>query len=449
MPRPIGSSCFLPNTKTASSSWWFLYAKNTAVCYSYLYMNNFLKSLFVATTLFLSIFSFTSAEVKSDNLVNIFVFERDNCNFCQLEKVFLNSLLSERKDFNLIYLDVNEVEAKQKFNQLTEFYDIPKATPITLVGNSVFQGFGSDETTGKIIVSALDNFQKGDTIFAFDDYLTTNVTVDSQQDSTCDGEESLSCFVATTPEPEIKIPFIGVINYKDFSLFSMAAILGFVDGFNPCAMWVLLAFLLVLWQIGNKKKMFQVAGLFIFAEALMYWLILNFWFKTWDFVGWDNIVTPAVGLLAVAGGIYFLRRYFKNRNQLVCDVTSAEYHSKTEKKIKDLIKSPLTIVTALGIIGVAFSINIIEFACSVGIPQTFTKVLEINNLSASLDQFYILIYTLFYMVDDFVVFGLALYGFDRFYTVGQKYSNLSSLIGGILMIILGAILIFAPGLLVF
>ncbi|MBU4480272.1 glutaredoxin, partial [Patescibacteria group bacterium] len=262
-------------------------------------------------------------------------------------------------------------------------------------------------------------------------------------------EETLSCSIPVGPESEIKVPLLGVINYKDFSLFSMSVILGFVDGFNPCAMWVLLAFLLVLWQIGNKKKMLQVAGLFILAEGLMYWLILNFWFSAWDFVGWDDIVTPAVGLLAVGGGIYFLRRYFKNRNNLVCDVTSESYHSKTEQKIKNLIKSPLTIITALGIIGVAFSINMIEFACSVGIPQTFTKVLEMNNLGTMTEQLYILIYTFFYMVDDFVVFGLALYGFDKFYTVGLKYSNLSSLIGGVLMIILGAILIFSPSLLIF
>jgi len=176
---------------------------------------------------------------------------------------------------------------------------------------------------------------------------------------------------------------------------------------------------------------------------------LNFWFTTWDFVGLDNVVTPAVGGFAILGGIYFLKRYFTNRKQLVCDVTSEGYKSKTEQRIRDLIKSPMTILTALGIIGIAFSINIIEFACSVGIPQTFTKVLEMNSLNTIAEQFYILIYTLFYMIDDFVLFGLALYGFDKFYTVGQKYSNLSSLIGGILMIILGAILIFAPNLLVF
>jgi len=386
--------------------------------------------------------------ISAEEKVNVYMFGREDCNFCKLEEVFLNKLSKERNDFNLIYLNVDDTETKKKFKQIAEFHNLPKATPITLVGTSIIQGFSSDDLTGKLILEIIDD-HKGKENISLEKYLSEIAGIITQQDSVCDDLEATFCKIEVQQNTEIKIPFIGVINYKDFSLFSMAVILGFVDGFNPCAMWVLLTFLLILWQIGNKKKMFQVAGLFIFAEAVMYWAILNFWFSAWDFIGLDKIVTPAVGILAIGGGIYFLRRYIKNREKLTCDVTSFDYLSKTENKIKDLIKSPLTILTALGIIGVAFSVNMIEFACSVGIPQAFTKVLEINNLSLFMEQFYIMLYTLFYMVDDFIIFGLALYGFEKFYTVGQKYSNLSSLIGGILMIILGALLLFNPSALVF
>ena len=53
---------------------------------------------------------------------------------------------------------------------------------------------------------------------------------------------------------------------------------------------------------------------------------------------------------------------------------------------------------------IAFSVNIVEFACSIGIPQAYTKLLELSDLSFISKQFYVFIYTLFYMVDDFVVF---------------------------------------------
>lgn len=64
----------------------------------------------------------------------------------------------------------------------------------------------------------------------------------------------------------------------------------------------------------------------------------------------------------------------------------------------------MTLGVFVGTIGIAFSVNIIEFACSIGIPQAFTKLLEMSPLTFVAKQAYILVYTLFYMVDDFLVF---------------------------------------------
>jgi hypothetical protein len=103
----------------------------------------------------------------------------------------------------------------------------------------------------------------------------------------------------------------------------------------------------------------------------------------------------------------------------------------------------------LGILGLAFSVNIIEFACSVGIPQTFTKVLDLNYLSFASKQFYNFLYILMYMVDDIVIFGLALYSFDKIGLTTAKYTRFSHFLGGILMVLLGLILLTKPTLLVF
>jgi len=349
--------------------------------------------------------------------IDIYLFEREGCSFCAKEVEFFEKLVQERDDFNLIVVDIAQEGNRQQFDLIIEKYNLSMVTPTTIVGEFIFQGFDSPETTGQKIIDFIEQSKTGE-----------------------------------IPQPEqdfnFRIPFWGVTDLKDFSLFSLSAILGLMDGFNPCAMWVLMTFLLILWQIKDKKKMFQVVSVFLVAETLMYWLILNVWYQTWDFIKLDNIVTPLVGLLALGGGIYFLFRYYRDRGKLVCE-TDIEKQSKTENRIQKLISSPLTILTVLGLVGIAFSVNVVEFACSIGIPQAFTKILEINSVGIFARQFYIALYTVFYMVDDFIVFGLALYGFNKFYTVGQKYSNLSSLIGGILMIILGMMLLFSPNLLVF
>lgn len=121
--------------------------------------------------------------------------------------------------------------------------------------------------------------------------------------------------------------------------------------------------------------------------------------------------------------------------------------AEISQKIKDIANKPFTLLTAIGIIGLALSVNVIEFACSVGIPQTFTKILQINNISFIQRQIYTVVYILGYMIDDFIVFGLALLSVNKLHLT-TKYSKWMNLFGGILMIILGLIMIFKPSWLV-
>lgn len=132
----------------------------------------------------------------------------------------------------------------------------------------------------------------------------------------------------------------------------------------------------------------------------------------------------------------------------MCDITGIEQQSKIINKFKAVVNQPLTIGTIGAIIVIAFSVNVIEFACSIGIPQAYTKILELNALSFLERQWYILVYTFGYMVDDVIVFGLAIWGYGKLEAHGQKYSQMSLLIGGLLMALLGALLVFAPNLLV-
>jgi hypothetical protein len=132
----------------------------------------------------------------------------------------------------------------------------------------------------------------------------------------------------------------------------------------------------------------------------------------------------------------------------VCDITDLDTQAKTINKFQAIIAQPITIASVFAILVIAFSVNVIEFACSVGIPQAYTKILEINMLTTLERQWYILIYTIGYMVDDFIVFGLAIWGYNKLQSHGGKYAQLSLLIGGVLMLILGGILVFNPTLLI-
>jgi len=388
-----------------------------------------------------------SSAICPPGFVRLEVFERQDCSHCKAEKAFLNNLQKERGDLFVVYHDINDPDHKTHFKQLTELEKLPKVTPITIVDSVILQGFDAPETTGKKIRDLIDQ-AKGKKQYTFAEFIAAGGSraVESVG-ATCEiSGEAVQCSTGAV-DYWVKIPFVGPVNVAKYSLPVLSLILGFVDGFNPCAMWVLVLFLTILMEAGSRRRMFEMAGLFIFAEAVMYYLILNVWMTTWDFVGMDDIVTPVVGTVAVAAGCYFLYNFYKA--DTTCKVGSLATKKKTHERIKAYASVPMTFAVALGILGIAFSVNIIEFACSVGIPQTYTKILELNQLSWVGRQFYNAIYIFMYMIDDLVIFILALYSFDKIGLTTHKYTRASHLIGGVLMVILGLILLINPTLLIF
>jgi cytochrome c biogenesis protein CcdA/glutaredoxin len=394
---------------------------------------------------FLVLFAFLVPQsvMAADSEVNIFVFEREDCKHCQ----DLAEFVEAEEDLEVINIDLYKEGNDELFKQIAEKHDLSRVTPTIFIGDTVIQGYADADTTGKLIYQLRDRSGQP-VIESVEEYIEFEglKQAGDYMDSVCDPEGVKPCEVDTSLFYDFKIPIIGKVNLEKWSLPTMSMVLGFIDGFNPCAMWVLVTFLIVLLQVGDKRKMLQIAGLFIVAEAIMYYLILNVWLGVWDFVGLDNVITSIVGTVAIAGGIFFLWEW--KTSDGTCKVTNLKQRQKTTSKIKRIADMKMGVLAVLAIIGLALSVNIIEFACSIGIPQAYTKILDLNGLSFLQTQVYTLLYIIMYMVDDLIVFGLAFYAADKMHLT-TKYSKLCNLIGGILMLVLGALLLFAPEMLVF
>lgn len=402
-----------------------------------------MKKVLIALLLSLSsVFAILSFAQEDGGIVNIEAFVRDNCSHCADEESFFENLSKQRSDFVITYKNIKEEANEKLFNDLTEFENLSKVTPITIVGNTVIVGFSTPETTGEQIISLIDQ-SKGKETYGFEEYIKRGGSGSvSQVWETCADDEVCEIDHSYL----IDVPFFGTIDIGKYSLTAMSVILGFVDGFNPCAMWVLIMFLTFLVETKSRKKMFELAGIFILAETIMYYLIMNVWLTTWNFIKLDNIVTPIVGLVAIGAGTYFL--YDAWVNQGVCKLIGFEQKKKVQSRLKFITTTELTLISFFAILGVAFSVNIIEFACSIGIPQTFTKILDLNMVNGFTKQLYLWLYILFYMIDDFVVFAIAIYSFEKI-GLTTRYAKYAHFIGGALMFVLGLILLLKPEILVF
>lgn len=386
--------------------------------------------------------SYAASSQQSSNKVTVAAFVREGCTHCAAEEEFFKELSLKRKDFSIQYYRLENKSERNVWEKFTNDTNSSKVTPITVIGDKYVIGFDKPETTGKEIIQLIDSTKSR--------RIATDLTRPSLNNSQIKGS-ACSTEQGTVPCSVnksffVNLPLLGRIDAQKYPLLILSALFGFFDGFNPCAMWVLITFLMILIQVGDRKKMFLFAGTFILAEAIMYSLILVVWYKTWDFVRLDTIVTPIVGIVSLIGGLLFLKEWRKK--ELECKITDHKQRKHLRDKISFLASNKFTFITFLSILGIAFSVNIIEFACSIGIPQAFTKILELNKLSLLENGTYIATYILFYMIDDLIVFGIALYGIDKL-ALTTKYSKLSNLIGGIVMLILGLIMIFKPSLILF
>ncbi len=230
---------------------------------------------------------------------------------------------------------------------------------------------------------------------------------------------------------------------KDASIPLVAIILGFIDGFNPCAMWILLFLINMLFRIENKRKAWFLGLLFLFVSGLVYFLSMigiNFVVG----VVAVNWIKKLLAIFILVAGVLNLRKYIKTRKEVAgCTVVDDKKRKKLSKRIKKIIESQSFTFAIFGIVALAVSVNLIELACSLGFPLIFTEILSINDVQGLAKILYLLLYIFFYLIDDIVVFSISMFTLEAT-GITNKYNKLCTFISAIIMIAMGLLLLFKP-----
>lgn len=360
--------------------------------------------------------------LAQQNPIEINFFSSAICPHCAKEQEFLKELKKkypgiEIKEYEMFYTQGNQ----KILNEFYERYNVPDRekgwVPITFTSNRYFIGF--NEQVGEDIENCL--------------------------------KECLGVGGATTQK--IKIPFLGSFDISQMSLPVLTITLGALDGLNPCAMWVLLFLIALLINSRSRKRMWLIGGTFILTSGIVYYLILSAWLNLFLAVSYVNLTRILIGVFALGVGIWQIRNFIKFRPG-VCKVTDGA--PGLGERIKNGLKnhtekiavSPLTLGILGGAILLAFGVNLIEFFCSAGLPAIYTRVLTLNQVSDLGYHLYLLLYTLIFMLDDLIIFSLAVITLSKI-SFTEKYNYWATLIGGILILILGLLLILKPEVLMF
>ncbi|MBQ7240764.1 MAG: hypothetical protein IJS56_04935 [Bacilli bacterium] len=246
-----------------------------------------------------------------------------------------------------------------------------------------------------------------------------------------------------------KVSILGNFNAKSVSLPILSIVLGLVDGFNPCAMWILVFLILMLIEMKDRKKMWILGSAFLLTSALIYLIFMVSWLNVAVILSSIKYVRMAIGLFALVFGIVNVYRFFKLLNDDVgCDVTDAKKRTKIMDSIRKIVSEKSFILSLIGIIVLAAGVNMLELLCSLGIPVVFAQVLALNDLNVMQYMIYILLYLIFFMIDDFIVFFIAMTTL-KVTGISNKYTKWSHLLGGIFMALLGVLMLFKPAWIMF
>lgn len=241
----------------------------------------------------------------------------------------------------------------------------------------------------------------------------------------------------------------GVVSLKDVSLPIFTIILGAVDGFNPCAMWILIFLITMMFSMHDRKRMWILGLTFIFTSGFVYLCFMVSWLGLASFLNSVTLIRFLIASFAVLFGMVNIYRYIKSLNSDVgCDVTDKKKRLKIMERIKKIVNEKSFLLSILGIVLLAFSVNLIELLCSLGIPVMFTNVLAMNELSTLEYTIYIGLYLLFFLIDDILIFVIAMKTL-KIKGISNKYTKYSHLIGGIIMVLLGILMVIKPEWLMF
>ncbi len=374
------------------------------------------------------------------NLVNIYFFYSDTCRHCASEEKLLDEIDKDYDNVKIYRYEISKEDNTQKLENIADLMDTTvSGVPFTVIGGSAYKGYSEEEAREKFIgtVEYYSNYGYVDKVGEFlgVDRLPKYKVVDNQK--------KINEYISEYNNYKLSIPLIGTVDTKKLTLPVIAVLIGLVDGFNPCAMWVLLFLISMLIGMNDKKKMVILGLTFLLSSALIYLLFMVAWINVASLLVSISYIRISIGIIALIGAVVNIYGYFKHRKDSGCNVVSDNKRTKIFDRIKKFTHERNYFLAILGVIVLACSVNIVELACSAGLPVMFSSILSMNNLTLVEEALYIALYMLFFLLDDLIVFFIAvrtmqLTGFST------KYGKIAKIVGGILLFIIGILLIFKP-----
>lgn len=332
------------------------------------------------------------------------VFTRAGCPHCAAAERFLAELRRERPDLVIVVRDVAaDPAALARLRALAGARGrTALGVPSFLAGDALLVGFGSAETTGEEIRRLLDRGPPGDA-------------------------------------GGVTLPWLGHVTVRDWGLPAFTVVLGLLDGFNPCAMWVLLFVLSLLVNLHDRGKMLAIGGTFVAMSGVVYFAFMAAWLNVFLVLGHSRPIEVALGAVALAIGTLNVKDFVafgRGPSLAIPDAAKPGIYARVRRIV--YAERLLPAVAAAAVL--AALVNLVELLCTAGLPALYTHLLARRALPGWLHYAYLALYVACYMFDDAAVLATAVITLER-WKLGERGGRWLKLVSGAVMLALGGALV--------
>lgn len=343
----------------------------------------------------------------------ISIFHGEGCPHCADELAFLDELVERYPQVQVEEFEVwNSAENRALLEQTAELLDFdPLGVPVTIVGERVWIGF-TDEIGSQI-------------------------------------EAAVAAGLTAQPPPVVAeqeivdVPLVGPIDVSSASLVVSTLVIGFVDGVNPCSLWVLTVLLAIVLHRGSRGRVLAVGSLFLAVTAGMYALYIAGMYSALDVIGsllWIRLVIAAValtfGVLQVKDGL----RPGVGPSLSISDARKPGIYRRM-RAVADPHRGLLA--TLVGTIVLAVGVSLLETPCTAGLPLLWTNLLAEQQVEFTEAAVLFALYMAVFLLDELIVFVIAVVTL-RSTRMQERHGRLLKLLSGSVLVTLAAAMLFVP-----
>lgn len=334
------------------------------------------------------------------------VFVRTGCPHCADAKVLLDGLAKERPSLRIVYRPIDQ-DAAAREDLARIFKDAgtwPPGVPTFVMNGQALVGFGDAEHSGRAVRALID--------------------------------------AALPPMDQVQTALFGTLSASRLGLPLFTLSLGLLDGFNPCAMWVLLFLLSILVRLQSRRRMALIAGTFVLVSGAVYYAFMAAWLNVFLVVGFSTGLRWTLGGVALAIGAINLKDFFAWGRGFSLSIP-ASAKPGLYARVRAILHSDALSASLLAVAVLAVAVNIVELLCTSGLPAIYTAVLAQQDLGPAAHYGYLGLYIVGYVADDSVMVATAVIALGS-RKLTERTGRWLKLLSGVVMLALGGVMIFRP-----